>query len=123
MRSTSSNIEDHLIPNNKNNFSIPPNRLQENNLCIQLIFFLLKALFLAVMKRQVIILPYFDKRPAVRRQEAHRIADAIVPEQQHIDTLHVRPIIQNVINLNHSNQAYVKMKISPVAATDFLQTL
>lgn len=38
MRSTSSNIEDHRIPNNRNNSSIPSNRLQENNLCIHLIF-------------------------------------------------------------------------------------
>lgn len=44
----------------------------------------LKPLFLAVMKRQVIVIPYFDKRPVVRRQEAHCIAGTIVPEQQHM---------------------------------------
>ncbi|MGG4395366.1 hypothetical protein ABEX25_13785 [Paenibacillus thiaminolyticus] len=140
MHSTSSNIEDHRIPNNRNNSSIPANRLQENNLCVPLIFSLPvqtsiiqhmtslfsmirfplnktahhchcdalrfkasdflravagkligsdrtpsherpKGLFLAVMKRQVIIMPYFDKRPIVRRQEAHFIAGTIIPEQ------------------------------------------
>lgn len=38
MRSTSSNIEDHRIPNNRSNSIIPSNQLQENNLCIQVIF-------------------------------------------------------------------------------------